>query len=229
MSQQVLIAEDEIKIAELVADYLNASGYETILVQDGSAVMATINHVKPDAVLLDIMLPGKDGLTLLKEIRAESSLPVIMVTAKVEEIDRILGLELGADDYICKPFSPRELVARINTVLRRTHHDAEDAAEEQGFVLDESRYEFRYNTAAVQLSAIEFQIVQRMSQEPGRIFSRQQLMNAMYNDHRVVNDRTIDSHIKKLRKKLAEQFKDTSFIQSIYGVGYRFNIEAPSE
>lgn len=224
MSQHILIAEDEEKIAHLLSDYLKASGYETTLVHRGDDVIPTVDEVQPQAVLLDIMMPGEDGLSVLKKIRAQSDLPVLMLTARVEEIDRILGLELGADDYICKPFSPREVVARLKTVLRRAGNTTTTTIN-QDFKLDSSRYECAYETGTAALSAIEFQILQRMSKEPGRIFSRQQLMSAMYNDHRVVNDRTIDSHIKKLRKKLAEQFTDTIFIHSIYGVGYRFSIE----
>jgi len=228
MNKHVLIVEDEYKIAKLVEDYLTMAGYTTQIIDNGNDVMAAIDDKPPAAVLLDVMLPGMDGISLLKKIRQSSELPILMMTARVDEIDRILGLELGADDYICKPFSPRELVARLKTVLRRAIPNA-PADSSDTFVLDETRYQCSFEQKSVELSAIEFQLLGRMHKEPGRIFSRQQLMNVMYNDQRVVNDRTIDSHIKKLRKKLAETFPTKTFIHSIYGVGYRFEMEDNSE
>lgn len=234
MSQHILIAEDEPRLAQLVADYLTAEGFTSEIIYRGDEVLAAVEAQQPAALLQDIMMPGLDGISILKTLRQTSDLPVLMITAKVEEIDRILGLELGADDYICKPFSPREVIARLKTVLRRAQPQAGvgsgrgDGTEldRDVMVLDAQRYECRYHDIAVELSAIEFQLLQRMSKEPGRIFSRQQLMTAMYSDHRVVNDRTIDSHVKKLRKKLAEYFPATQFIHSIYAVGYRYEISS---
>lgn len=220
----VLIVEDEPKLASLLADYLRQAGYTPHTVGDGNVVIDAVKALQPAALLLDLMLPGKDGITLCREIRAFSNVPILMVTARVEEVDRLLGLELGADDYICKPFSPREVVSRVKAVLRRSQQAGVAAA--GGFVLDDHRLEVRLGDHTVALTAVEFQLLKRLAGEPGRIFSREQLMAHMYNDHRVVSDRTIDSHIKKLRKKLAEIWPEREFIHSVYGAGYRFELEA---
>jgi len=222
----VLIVEDEPKLASLLADYLRQAGFAPHCVSDGLEVIDTVKHLQPSAVLLDLMLPGKDGITLCRELRAFSNVPILMVTALVEEVDRLLGLELGADDYICKPFSPREVVSRVKAVLRRSRQTAEPAA--AGLILDEHRLEVRLEQNTVALTAVEFQLLKRLAAEPGRIFSREQLMAHMYNDHRVVSDRTIDSHIKKLRKKLAETWPGKEFIHSVYGAGYRFDANGES-
>jgi len=217
----ILIVEDEIKLAGLMADYLHNAGYKTHCLHDGLAVLPWLKHNPTNLVLLDLMLPGQDGLSLCREIRRLSDVPIIMVTAKVEEIDRLLGLELGADDYICKPFSPREMVARVKAVLRRpplaaAHPDS------QGLQLDAQRFRVRFGTQETELTAIEFQLLQTLYQQPGRIFSRSQLMDLIYQDQRIVSDRTIDSHIKKLRKKLTELSPETELIHSVYGAGYRY-------
>jgi two-component system, OmpR family, response regulator BaeR len=218
----VLIVEDEPKLASLLADYLRQADFVAHTIGDGNGVIAAVEQLQPSAVLLDLMLPGKDGITLCREIRGFSSVPILMVTARVEEVDRLLGLELGADDYICKPFSPREVVSRVKAVLRRSRQNA--APQEAGLALDEHRLEVRLDQRTAALTAVEFQLLKRLAGEPGRIFSRDQLMGHMYNDHRVVSDRTIDSHIKKLRRKLAEIWPDREFIQSVYGAGYRFEL-----
>lgn len=218
----VLVVEDEPKLAKLLADYLLQAGYTPHCIADGNAVLAAFRTVQPVAVLLDLMLPGTDGITLCREIRAFSSTPILMITARVEEIDRLLGLELGADDYICKPFSPREVISRLKAVLRRSLPTA--APQQQGLVLDEHRLEVRLEQKTLVLTAVEFQLLKRLTSEPGRIFTREQLMEHMYNDHRVVSDRTIDSHIKKLRRKLAEVWVEREFVHSVYGVGYRFEL-----
>jgi two-component system response regulator BaeR len=149
-----------------------------------------------------------------------------MVTARVEEIDRLLGLELGADDYICKPFSPREVISRVKAVLRRSQPAA---PQPHGLVLDEHRLEVRLEQSTLVLTAVEFQLLRRLTSEPGRIFTREQLMEHMYNDHRVVSDRTIDSHIKKLRRKLADVWPGREFVHSVYGVGYRFEMNTAGQ
>ena len=171
-------------------------------------------------MLLDLMLPGKTGIDICKDVRKDSSLPIIMITAKVEEIDRLLGLELGADDYICKPFSPREVVARVKTVLRRT--ETSENLSEKGLVLDQNTYKATIDGQNLNLTAVEFQLLKVLSDQPGRIFSRSVLVDKIYNDGRVVSDRTIDSHIKKLRKKIAEQLPDVELIHSLYAVCYKF-------
>jgi len=220
MSGSILIVEDEPKLAALLSDYLDQAGFATEILTNGLAVPPRVRAVPPDLVLLDLMLPGCDGLEVCKELRSFSSVPIIMVTARIEEIDRLLGLELGADDYICKPFSPREVVARVKAVLRRTGGEA--AHRTEGLALDPDCYRAEFNGAELELTAIEFKLLQHLAAQPGRIFSRQQLMDQIYPDQRIVSDRTIDSHIKKLRRKLAEIAPDEELIGSVYGVGYRF-------
>ncbi len=219
MKQKILIVEDEEKIATLLRDYLEQSQYETHLIHDGDEVMPWLDKNQPDLILLDIMLPGKDGLTLCREIRKNLSLPVIFITARVEEIDRILGLELGADDYICKPFSLREVVARVKTVLRRF---SPQPVSNSNLSLDETTYKVNYQGELLELTAVEFQLFKMMYDRPGQIFSRQQLMDSIYNDHRIVSTRTIDSHIKKLRKKFHQVDDQEDIIYSVYGVGYKY-------
>jgi len=220
MSQHVLIVEDEVKIASLLQDYLRQSGFETDTLYDGSQVEKWLAGNTTDLILLDLMLPGKTGVEICKDVRKHSSLPVIMITAKVEEIDRLLGLELGADDYICKPFSPREVVARVKAVLRRT--DNTETLSDKGLVLDTDTYKATVNGQNLDLTAVEFQLLKVLSDQPGRIFSRSVLVDKIYNDGRVVSDRTIDSHIKKLRKKIADKVPDVELIHSLYAVGYKF-------
>ena len=215
----VLIVEDELKLAKILADYFLLENFNVHIIENGTQVIDWVQSNDPTAILLDVMLPGKDGLTLCREIREFSQVPILMVTARVDEIDRIMGLELGADDYICKPFSPREVVARVKSILRRMQAISEPT---YPWRLEEDTYEFHCNKSHVSLTAIEFQLLKKLVGEPGRIFSRDSLMKDMYSDHRVVSERTIDSHVKKLRKKLSRTFPDENFIESVYGVGYRF-------
>ena len=219
---RILIVEDEVRLARLLADYLVASGFAADCLGDGREVVPWVQAHAPDLIVLDLMLPGRDGLELCREIRAFSRVPIIMATARVEEIDRLLGLELGADDYICKPYSPREVVARVKAVLRRAGPDAAEAARAIGLTLDEAGFRLRAPAGEVALTAVEFHLFATLYREPGRIFSRGQLMDRIYDDQRVVSDRTIDSHIKKLRKKLAELSPDQELIHSVYGAGYRY-------
>lgn len=218
MNNSILIVEDEVKLAKLIADYFTQANYTPHMIHHGDEVISWIKANSPKAVLLDIMLPGKNGVELCKEIRQFSNVPILMVTAKVDEIDRLLGLELGADDYICKPFSPREVVARVNAVLRRTLTVSNNIDSLQ---LDEHRFIVVFNQKEVQLTSVEFQLLKPLADKPERIFTREQLMQNMYSDHRIVNNRTIDSHIKKLRKKLADISDGKDWIQSVYGTGYR--------
>lgn len=220
MSRKVLVVEDEEKIARLLLDYLHQSGFETLATADGTSVAGLVRQQSPDLILLDLMLPGRDGLEICREIRTFSSVPIIMVTARIEEIDRLLGLELGADDYICKPFSPREVVARVKAVLRRSDKDA--AIRVSGLQLDEARYRATLDGTELELTAVEFKLLKFLADSPGRIYNRQQLMDRIYPDERIVSDRTIDSHIKKLRKKIADVSAATELIHSVYGVGYKF-------
>jgi two-component system, OmpR family, response regulator BaeR len=220
MDELILIVEDEEKLARLMADYLAQADFQTVCLGDGSLVTRWVREHEPALVLLDLMLPGKNGFDICKEIRAFSSVPLIMTTARVEEIDRLLGLELGADDYICKPFSPREVVARVKAVLRRM--GGENGAIPTGLELDESRYLATLDGHNLDLTAVEFKLLHFLAAHKGRIYGRQQLMFHIYPDERVVADRTIDSHIKKLRKKIAMVRPDEDLICSVYGVGYKF-------
>lgn len=220
MPQHILIVEDEVKLATLLQDYLIQSGFEATVIHDGSEVEPWLAAQQPSLILLDLMLPGKSGMEICKEIRKSSALPVIMITAKVDEIDRLLGLELGADDYICKPFSPREVVARVRAVLRRS--EGMDKPSDKGLVLDIDTYKATINGQDLHLTAVEFQLLKVLSDQPGRIFTRSVLVDKIYSDGRVVSDRTIDSHIKKLRKKIAAQLPDQELIHSLYAVGYKF-------
>ncbi len=223
MSEKILIVEDEPKLANLLADYLKASGFDSVLLANGTEVVAWVREHKPDMLLLDLMLPGRDGIDICKEIRTFSHVPIIMVTARVEEIDRLLGLELGADDYICKPFSPREVVARVKAVLRRAHDGR--TLQVHGLVLDEHRYRATLHGRDLELTAVEFKLLQVLVSNPGRIYGRQQIMGKIYQDDRFVSDRTVDSHIKKLRRKIEVADPRMTLIHSVYGVGYKFEPE----
>ncbi|WP_027348786.1 response regulator [Halotalea alkalilenta] len=225
----ILIVEDEPKIAELVSDYLKSAGYTATHIAHGDEVLPWLEHHAPKLVLLDVMLPGRDGLTLCREIRHRSpQIGIIMLTARVEEIDRLLGLEIGADDYICKPFSPREVLARCKALLRRMESSEEqgpEVAAKQGLVLDPQGWRALADGQDLGLTAIEFQLLSVMMQNPGRIYSREQLMEQMYRDHRIVSERTVDSHVKKLRKKIADAWPTREIIHSVYGVGYKYSPE----
>ena len=220
MTQTIMIVEDEEKLASLLADYLKQSGFETVWIANGIEAVPRVRERQPDLMLLDLMLPGRDGLEICKEIRTFSQLPIIMITARVEEIDRLLGLELGADDYVCKPFSPREVVARVKTVLRRSAEPSPHAS--APLTLDPDSYSARWQGHDLDLTVVEFKLLQFLYQNPGRIYSRTQLMDRIYSDQRIVSDRTIDSHIKKLRKKIAVAAPDQELIHSIYGAGYKY-------
>jgi two-component system response regulator BaeR len=221
----ILIVEDEPKIASLLEDYLRSrGGYRCRTVHRGDEALDAFHAEKPDLVLLDLMLPGLDGIEVCKTLRAESSVPIIMVTARIEEIDRLLGLELGADDYICKPFSPREVVARVKAVLRRTMNSGMSGdSGAAGLVLDRERFLASLNGTPLDLTPVEFALLEALQTRPGSVLTREQLLDRMYDDYRVVSDRAVDTHIKNLRKKIAAVDPDLEAIESIYGLGYRFN------
>lgn len=225
---RILIVEDEPKLGQLLIDYLRAASYAPTLIARGDEVLAYVRQTPPDLILLDLMLPGTDGLTLCKEIRRFSEVPIVMVTAKIEEIDRLLGLEIGADDYICKPYSPREVVARVKTILRRCRRQQEPvpAGEESPLIIDEGRFQASWHEKLLDLTPAEFRLLKTLSHEPGKVFSREMLLNHLYDDYRVVTDRTIDSHIKNLRRKLEALDEEQSFIRAVYGVGYRWETDA---
>jgi two-component system, OmpR family, response regulator BaeR len=220
MAERILIVEDEEKLAGLLRDYLAQEGYEASVLHRGDEVEDWVRSHPTDLVLLDLMLPGKSGLEVCKALRASTDVSIIMVTARVDEVDRLLGLELGADDYICKPFSPREVVARVKAVLRRARRGA--AVPETNLKLDDAAFKATLGGKDLGLTAIEFQLLRVLSAHPGRIYTRDQLIDAMYRDERVVSDRTVDSHIKKIRRKIAALEPGRELIHSLYGVGYKY-------
>jgi two-component system response regulator BaeR len=218
--EEILIVEDEPKLAALVADYLRAEAFGVHLIDDGLQVVPWVRENKTDLILLDLMLPGRDGLEICRELRSFTDVPVVMVTARVEEIDRLVGLEAGADDYVCKPFSLRELVARVKAILRRPR-GAKRAA---GLALDASRHVAELDGTALDLTPVEFRLLAMLAEAPGKVFSRGTLLERLYPDHRVVTDRTVDTHVKNLRKKIAEIRPSEDPIPSIYGVGYKLEL-----
>ena len=222
MAERLLVVEDEVKLAGLLRDYLAQEGYDVAMLHRGDEVEEWVRQHGVDLVLLDLMLPGRNGLEICKALRAAlPDIAIIMVTARVEEIDRLLGLELGADDYICKPFSPREVVARVKAVLRRGRRAAA-VPEEQGLIMDDAGYKAAIGGRDLGLTAVEYHLLKVLVSQPGRIYSRDQLMDAMYRDERVVSDRTVDSHVKKIRKKISDVLPDREIIHSVYGVGYKY-------
>jgi len=221
-TKRILIVEDEPDLAGVIRDYLAQAGMEAEILSEGTLAVETILGTRPDLVVLDVMLPGKDGLTICREVRAASDVPIIMETARVEEIDRLLGLELGADDYLCKPFSPRELVARIKAILRRAAPADDGGRGENGLVLDEESFRASLFGKALDLTRREFMLLLALHKRPGRVFSRAQLLDLAYPDDAEVFDRTIDSHIKNIRMKVKAVAPGVELIRSIYGVGYAF-------
>ncbi|HTF97418.1 MAG TPA: response regulator [Cellvibrio sp.] len=221
-SPLICLIEDEIDLAKLMADYLNASNFQTIIFNRGDEAHRWLQQNEPALILLDLMLPGMDGLQICKHQRQHSAVPIIMMTAKVEEIDRLLGLELGADDYVCKPFSAREVVARVKAVLRRSLGTPQIPAVAAPVTIDEQSMSLRIFDQVVELTSVEFQLFSLLHSQPGRIFSRQYILDNIYQDYRVVGDRTVDGHIKKLRKKLNEANDQVELIRSVYGAGYKY-------
>jgi len=224
---KVLVVEDEIELGEILKSYLEQEHFEVSLIHNGLEAVDTILNEDWDIVLLDLMLPGKNGIEICKEVRRHSWVPIIMVTARAEEVDRLLGLSLGADDYICKPYSPREVVARVKTVLRRTQNAAEEK-KVSGLQLNENSLSVSYDGNQVELTLVEWRILQALASKADTIFSRQDLIANAYNDQRVVCDRTIDSHINKLRKKITPLL-GANGIRSVYGAGYRLEVPTDSD
>ena len=217
----ILVVEDERTIADILMDYLRQAGFSPRHLDDGRAALEAIRAEPPDLVLLDIMLPGLDGIAVCREVRRFSSVPIIMATARVEEVDRLLGLELGADDYITKPFSPREVVARVVAVLRRTARMGEPGAPLR-VDIDEAGQRIAVGGHRLDLTPTEFRLLGLLASRPGRIYSRAQILDLAYGDNGDVSDRIVDSHVKNIRKKLATVLPGVELLHSVYGVGYRF-------
>ncbi|TKI06699.1 two-component system response regulator BaeR [Martelella alba] len=222
----ILIVEDEPKLGQLLVDYLQAADFQTHWLDRGDQVVDYVRQLPPSLILLDLMLPGRDGLSVCRDIRRFSDVPIVMVTAKTEEIDRLLGLEIGADDYICKPYSPREVVARVKVIIRRSYRPLSTLPAPRPLVIDENRFQASYRAMPLDLTPAEFRLLKILASEPGKVFSREALLNQLYDDYRVVTDRTIDSHIKNLRRKLENLVDDVPFIRAVYGMGYRWEAEA---
>jgi two-component system response regulator BaeR len=218
----ILIVEDEPKLAHLLEDCLQAAEYATQWIADGREVASAVKDNAPALVLLDLMLPGRDGLAVCRELREFTDVPIVMVTARIDEIDRLLGLELGADDYICKPFSPREVVARVKAILRRATRS--EGTADSRVAIDDAGFRATWKGAPLDLTPVEFRLLRTLARDPGRVFGRQQLLDSLYADHRVVTDRTVDSHVKNLRRKLADACPEQELIRSVYGVGYTLEL-----
>jgi DNA-binding response OmpR family regulator len=221
----VLVVEDEMEIARLVRDYLEHAGFDVIVTGDGESAVASARSVRPDLVVLDLTLPGRDGLDITRELRAASSVPIVMLTARADEADRIVGLELGADDYVVKPFSPKELVARVRAVLRRTEGAwtmGREVLRAEGVEIDLPRRRVTLDGHPVELTPTEFQLLSTFVREPGRVFTRAQLLDAVHGVAFDSYERAIDAHIKNLRRKIEPAPGRPRYLLTVHGVGYRF-------
>ena len=227
MNELILVVDDESRIVKLAQDYLEKAGFRVLSAADGVTALAVARRDRPDLVVLDLMLPGMDGLDVTRTLRRDSDVPIIMLTARVEETDRLVGLELGADDYISKPFSPRELVARVRTVLRRTQGAVRPAAVLRAADLEIFLESHRLTRSGVDvnLSRIEFNLLVILAQHPGQIFSRSQLLDRLHGVAFEGFERSIDAHIKNLRRKLEPNPAEPRYVLTVYGIGYKFNDE----
>jgi two-component system, OmpR family, response regulator ResD len=220
----VLVVDDEPTIREIVAGYLERDGYRTLEAADGNRARELLESDPPDLVVLDVMLPGTDGLELCRWIRSRSRLPVIMLTARGEESDRIVGLELGADDYVTKPFSPRELAARVRTVLRRAEPEtvSEERLSFNGLVIDSATREVTKNGTPLRLTAREFDFLWFVASHPRRVFSREQIMRRVWGYSSALDTGTVTVHVRRLREKIEDQPSRPRHLETVWGVGYRF-------
>ncbi|MFC2023394.1 response regulator [Chloroflexota bacterium] len=224
MAETILLVDDEIRIVKLVRDYLERAGYHVIDTRDGETALQLARREKPDLIVLDLMLPAVDGLDVCRRLRGESGVPIIMLTARVEEVDRIVGLELGADDYVTKPFSPRELVARVGATLRRASGKVGPSTilRAGDLELDTASQTAILAGEPVDLTNTEFQLLATLARQPGRIYTREQLLEAVHGFSFEGYDRSVDSHVKNLRRKIEVDPRQPEYIQTVYGVGYRF-------
>ncbi|MEY3674715.1 MAG: Transcriptional regulatory protein BaeR [Pseudomonadota bacterium] len=223
-NSRVLVVEDDPKIAALLLSYLRDEGLDATSAHDGHEALRLIQQQTPDAVVLDWMLPGMDGIALCQAVRAFSDVPILMLTARVDELDRLLGLNTGADDYVCKPFAPREVVARVRALLRRSQGLLK--ATPSLWAVDEASFRIRWRSEWLNLTRIEFMMLRLLLSRPGRVYSRAQLLATVHDSQRDISDRAIDTHVKNLRKKIQAVDADCDCIASVYGVGYRFDVPA---
>ena len=222
--KHVLIVEDEKKLADILIAYLNKEQFRVTHYESGSGVSDWVKNNQPNIILLDLMLPDVNGKDLCKEIRQFSTVPIIMVTAMIDEIDRLIGLELGADDYVCKPFSPKEVVARVKAVLRRSEGDFNQGEIYDAFQVNDETYSIKLHGDRLDLTPVEFRLLKMFIQSPGRVFNRDQILDNIFEDGRIVLDRTVDTHVKNLRHKLKTASPEHDYVRSLYGIGYSFEI-----
>jgi two-component system response regulator BaeR len=223
--RHILVVEDDAKIADMLTNYLHMHGFETTVCGNGLEAVPLVRAITPALVVLDLMLPGQDGIAVCEQLRVFSVVPIIMVTARVDEIDRLLGLETGADDYVCKPFSPREVVARIQALLRRAQGSLSAQVQAAALVADDTTLSIRWNGQLLPLTPVEFRLLRLLMSRPSHVFSRARLLDHVHHDLRDVSDRAIDSHIKNLRRKLDAAGAVGHNVASVYGVGYRFEVD----
>jgi two-component system response regulator BaeR len=224
--QHILVIEDEVKIAELIEKYLYLEGFKTSLIHDGNCALDAVNELNPDLIILDIMLPGTNGIELCSKIRQYSDVPIIMLTARVEEIDHLIGFDVGADDYVTKPFKPKELMARVKAILKRRRMPSSKPSTfiAGNIIVDPSEYKVLVKNEELKLTINEFSLLKILIASPNKVFSRQDLLTMTQGKYFESYERSIDSHIKNLRKKLTQADPDSHYIESIYGVGYKFKI-----
>jgi two-component system, OmpR family, response regulator BaeR len=220
-TRHILIVEDDQKISELITNYLRSDGFKTSSVFNGLDAVHQIRLLTPDLVILDWMLPGLDGISVCKAVRCFSEVPILMLTARVEELDRLLGLDTGADDYVCKPFSPREVVARVRSLLRRS--EGRLIPSTTPWRIDEASFRINWRGTLLPLTRLEFLMFRLLLSRPGRVFSRANLLQSVYNEQRDISDRAIDTHIKNLRRKIQAIEPSFDCINTVYGLGYRFD------
>ena len=220
----ILVVDDELKITRLLRDYLQQAGFRVVTASDGPGALTSARAERPDLIVLDLGLPGLDGLDVTRTLRKSSDVPIIMLTARAEEADRIVGLELGADDYLVKPFSPKELVARVRAVLRRVDASVEapDLVRAGDLEIDTTRRTVSVNTRTIDLTATEFELLLHFARSPGRVFTRSQLLDALHGVAFESYERAIDAHIKNLRRKLESDPGNPTHLLTVYGVGYKY-------
>jgi two-component system, OmpR family, alkaline phosphatase synthesis response regulator PhoP len=222
--KQILVVDDEPRIAEICRDYLERAGFKVTTAGNGADALRIARTKQPDLVVLDLGLPMMDGLDVTRALRKHSNVPIIMLTARVEESDKLIGLELGADDYLTKPFSPKELVARVRAVFRRTDGDSRqsDVIRAGNVVLDTPRMQVRIDKRVIELTATEFELLATMMRQPGRVFTRGQLLDAIRGEQVESFERAVDAHVKNLRRKVEPDPREPRYVLTVYGVGYKF-------
>ncbi|HEV8316343.1 MAG TPA: response regulator transcription factor [Vicinamibacterales bacterium] len=222
--KEILVVDDEARIAEICRDYLQRAGFKVITASSGEDALSLARARRPDLIVLDLRLPGMDGLDVTRALRKQSNVPIIMLTARVEESDKLIGLELGADDYLTKPFSPRELVARVRAVFRRIDigPGQSDVIRALDVTLDVPRMQARVGRRSLDLTSTEFELLAMLMRQPGRVFTRSQLLDAIRGVETESFDRAIDAHVKNLRRKIESDPRNPRYVLTVYGVGYKF-------